>query len=232
MGELRHIFFDLDHTLWDFQANSRAALTEIHSTLKLTEKGVGDLEAFLTAYEEENEKCWSLYREGRMSKEVLRSERFLQAFRRFGVVDETIAKRAGDSYIEISPRKTELVAGTLELLEHLANRNYRLHILTNGFEEVQHLKVERSGLAPYFERVITSEQVGVKKPHPEAFLAAMRQSSANANESMMIGDNLEVDVIGARKVGMLEAFFNPDGQEHNEELHLEIKQLLELKSHL
>lgn len=231
MPELKHVFFDLDHTLWDFEANSREALTEVYHTLNLQQKGLPDAEQFIQAYQEENARCWQAYRKGEMSKEVLRSERFARAFRRFDTDDHEAAEAAGKLYIQLSPLKTRLIPGTLDLLEYMSNKNYRLHILTNGFDEVQHIKVKHSGIQPYFESLITSEDLGVKKPHPEAFLGAMRRAGSEAGVSAMIGDNLEVDVVGAREVGMLAAYFNPEARPHNEEVAIEARQLIELRKY-
>ncbi len=231
MPELKHIFFDLDHTLWDFEANSREALTELYQSLKLSEKGLPDINTFIKAYTEENAKCWEAYRKGEMSKESLRSERFARAFRRFGTDDFRTAEAAGRLYIEISPLKTQLIPGTLNLLSYMASKNYRMHILTNGFEEVQHIKVKQSGIEPYFENLITSEDLGVKKPHPQAFLGALKRTGSQAAASAMIGDNLEVDVVGAREVGMLAAYFNPTAKPHTERVAIETRQLIELRKY-
>lgn len=231
MPDLKHIFFDLDHTLWDFEANSRETLTEVYDAVKMREKGLPDVNVFIDAYAVENAKCWEAYRKGEMTKETLRSERFMRAFKRFDVADREAAESAGRLYIEISPLKTRLIPGTAELLDYLANKNYRMHILTNGFEEVQHIKVRCSGIEPYFENLITSEDLGVKKPHPQAFIGALKRCGSDATTSAMVGDNLKVDVVGAREVGMLAAYFNPQAIPHDEKVAIEARQLAELKKH-
>lgn len=230
MAEKVHVFFDLDHTLWDFEANSREALRELFSEYQLEVMGISDAWRFIDAYERENEQCWELYRKGAMSKEVLRHERFMRALARFGVADQQLAITLGKEYISRSPRKTQLVEGSIEALEHLKAANYVLHILTNGFDEVQHIKVDKSGLKPYFDQVITSDQLGVKKPHPDAFHKSKALAGIVHSEIYMIGDHLEADVLGAINAGWKGIYYNPNQQSHSEVIDHEVAHLLDLKN--
>lgn len=230
MAQHKHIFFDLDHTLWDFDANSKEALSEIYEEFKLASKGVGDMDEYLERYKAINNECWSLYRVGEMPKEVLRTERFRRTLKIYDVEDQELVEQLASEYLRISPIKTNLIDGTIDVLEYLKAKDYPLHILTNGFEEVQHIKMDRSGLRPYFEYVITSEQVGVKKPDERAFLEAASIAKADRNTAAMIGDNLEVDVLGAKRVGIKEVFFNPHKIDHQEDILHEVHHLTELKN--
>lgn len=229
MSEYQHIFFDLDRTLWDFDVNSREALLEIIDECKLKELGVEDADAFIGVYQEVNEHYWGLYREQQIDKATLRWIRFDQTLEKYGVRDRTLALQLADRYIEVSPQKTALLPGTIDVLNHLANR-YRLHIITNGFEEVQHIKISRSGLTHYFDVVVTSESAGCKKPGREIFEHACRNSGAEVAVSLMIGDDLETDIKGAQNAGMDHVFFNPKKNKHDFEVTHEISALAELKS--
>lgn len=223
----RHVFFDLDRTLWDFDQNSRMALSQLIDELELHNHGIDDKEVFIQTYQKINEECWAKYRKGLMEKAELRHRRFGLAMERFGIDDPMLAKRFGDGYIDISPKMTLLVEGTNELLNYL-NGKYELHIITNGFKEVQHIKLNNSGIAHHFDKVIISEEVGEKKPHPAVFDFALRATSSKAKEALMIGDDLEADVVGARNAGWDQVYFNPGKFEHNEEVRHEIEHLTEL----
>lgn len=228
MSRYEHIFFDLDRTLWDFDSNSREALLEMIASHGLRERGVEDADAFISNYQKINEHYWALYRRQEISKELLRTIRFADTLRLFAVEDEKLAASLADDYIAISPRKTQLLPGAIELLDHLA-AHYRLHIITNGFEEVQHIKLRHSGLQPYFKEVITSERAGAKKPGPAIFQLACSLSGARIETSLMVGDDLETDIRGARGVGMDQAYLNVHKHEHGEEVTHEVHMLHELR---
>lgn len=228
MSTYRHLFFDLDRTLWDFDANSREALGEIHDLHNLESLGIHDLQDFISRYERINEHYWNLYRTHQIDKKTLRSIRFEETLREYQIKDPELSLRLADDYVRISPVKTRLFPGTTEVLNYLANK-YVLHIITNGFEEVQHIKLERSGLRPFFEEVITSEKAGHKKPGAEIFHYAFRLSGAVKKESIMVGDDLEADIRGARGVGIDHVFFNPNRIAHKERVTHEISALSELK---
>jgi len=228
MSFYNHLFFDLDRTLWDFDNNSRDALLEIIDTMKLAERGVSDADAFISKYKLINEHYWGLYRDNKIDKETLRDIRFRKALEAFSIVDDSLAREMARIYIAISPLKTKLLPGTIEILEYLSE-NYALHIITNGFEEVQHIKLNHSGLHPFFRNMITSERAGYRKPSAEIFHFAMAQSGAKANESVMIGDDFYADIIGARSVGMTQVFLNIDNLQHDENISHEISRIVDLK---
>lgn len=228
MSGYQHIFFDLDRTLWDFDTNSRHALSEIFEECKLEERGIVGSGDFILEYQKINMHLWDLYRQQKISKELLRWRRFDLTLKSFGISDEPLAQMLGDRYIAVSPLKTGLLPGTIDVLNHLASR-YRLHIITNGFEEVQHLKLSNSGLSSYFDVVVTSDGVGCKKPGREIFEHACEGCGALASESIMIGDDLDTDILGAQNAGMDHVYFNPLGVAHSVAVTHEIKQLVELK---
>lgn len=226
-----HVFFDLDRTLWDFEKNSHETLSELYLTLKLGELGIHDFEHFIVRYRIWNEMFWEQYRKGLVEKEELRYIRFHETFKEFGIDDITLAKSLAESYLEIGPTKPHLRPFTMEVLEYLKDK-YQLHIITNGFDEVQHIKMQSSGLKPYFKEVITADVMGFKKPAPQIFTRSLKRAGATRKDSIMIGDNLHADVIGAKLVGIDQVFYNIDGIKHKERLTHEITCLSELKNFL
>lgn len=228
MNRYQHLFFDLDHTLWDFDANSAEAIGDIFVELKIAEKGEVKFEEFIKIYRDINRACWDQYRKNEISKHTLRYTRFKRALGVFDIVDQELSDEFSDQYILRSPHKTHLIPGTSELLDYLLDEKYKMHIITNGFSEVQFVKIENAGLKKYFDIVLTSEMVGEKKPHAAVFHKALSLASASLEDSLMIGDNLEADVIGAREMGMDQVYYNPLGESHEELITHEIKALTEL----
>lgn len=209
MRRYAHLFFDLDHTLWDFRANSREALRELVEAHGLLARGLPDAEAFIGAYEEINAALWVEHGAGRMPKEVLRVLRFRSALQRFGITDGRLTSRLAEGYLERSPRKTALMPGAQELLDAVKGR-YRLHIITNGFEEVQRVKLACCGIEGLFDVVLTSERAGASKPQPAIFHHALRLAKAAPEESLMIGDSAEADMKGARLAGLDHAHYHAE----------------------
>jgi putative hydrolase of the HAD superfamily len=204
-----HLFFDLDRTLWDFEKNSEIALHILFHDLKL-QLDIEDFHAFHTEYKEHNTILWKLYGDGKMSKEVLRSERFRKALASFGVHDETVIERLSDGYVELSPIQTAMFPNALETVQELKESGHQLHMITNGFREVQTVKIENCGLAPYFQELICSEDIGKNKPDKDIFHHAMRLANCNSAQSVMIGDDYEIDILGANAVGMHTIHFDPE----------------------
>jgi putative hydrolase of the HAD superfamily len=221
-----HLFFDLDHTLWDFSKNSRETLEELYHDFQLHEH-IPDFETFFVAYHQVNDEKWSLYRKGLLSKEMLRATRFLDTLRRFHLDQPDMAIKMDQQYLERSPYKTHLLPGAIEVLGALYEK-HPLHIVTNGFIQVQQIKLVHSGLRPFFKHAISSEEIGVNKPDPKIFTHALRQTGASRKTSLMIGDNWEADVVGARNVGIDQVFFNPNGIGAELEATYQIKELREL----
>jgi len=228
MSKYRHVFFDLDNTLWDFETNSREALTRLYHKHDLPGLGVHDLNLFIHKYQERNEMMWEAYRLGKIDKPTLRNKRFELTFWDMGLDAELAPAALADDYLHISPRMTALFPGAHETLQYLSKK-YTLHIITNGFEEAQYIKMQEASLAPYFREVIISEHTGFRKPDQRIFEYAQKLTGAKNDESIMIGDGLEVDVIGARNAGWDTVYFNPGRKAHLESVTFEIAELTELK---
>jgi len=207
MQKYKHIFFDLDRTLWDFEKNSHEVLQEIYAKHQLQKKGIPSFDDFYNTYHTINHDLWDLYRVGKITKEFLNLERFFATIRTFGIQDEELAKAMGHDYVTLSPYKKVLFPDTHELLEKL-NENYHLHLITNGFAEVQTTKIKESDLEKYFEEVIISESTPWKKPRPEIFQYSLDQAKATAKESIMVGDDINADIKGAAAIGMDQIWTN------------------------
>jgi putative hydrolase of the HAD superfamily len=225
-----HLFFDLDHTLWDFEKNSSETLCEIFSQYELHSTG-HDFETFHSKYKVVNKDLWADYRKNKIDKAYLRDNRFYFSLQKIGVNDKLLANRISDHYLEHSPKKGYLFPHTHEVLAYLANK-YQLHIITNGFKEAQVVKIETCGLTNYFKEIIISEEVGFNKPDKRIFNHALEITSSTTTNALMIGDDLESDIIGAKNAGINQVFFNPHQTPHSEEVTHEIKSLNELNSFL
>lgn len=228
MKKYRDIFFDLDRTLWDFDTNSRKALEIIFAEESLESSEIPGFSAFYEKYVGINDELWAHYRRGHLTKEELQFRRFDMALRSFGITDLQLANRISDAYVDLSPRLTELIDGAIEILHYLHGR-YKLHIITNGFPEVQHIKLKNSGLKEKFERILISEEVGASKPSPEIFRQAIVQAGSSPAKSIMIGDDLHTDVLGAQRSGIDGVYFNPEKLVHSENPTYEITHLKDLK---
>jgi putative hydrolase of the HAD superfamily len=204
----RHLFFDLDHTLWDFVTNSRLSLSELYVQYKLAEKGVDSFDRFHEQYTLHNDNLWERYRKGLIKQDELRWKRVWHTLLDFTIGDEQLARSISKDYLELLPTRTTVFPHTFELLDYLTHKGYALHLITNGFEEVQHQKLQHAGLAPYFREVITSEGSNSIKPEKAIFDFARAKAGASLAESIMIGDNIEVDIQGAINAGMDQVFVN------------------------
>lgn len=204
LNDVKHVFFDLDHTLWDFDKNSALTFESIFKEEKLSI----ELDLFLETYIPINHNYWELYRNNKITKEDLRTGRLRDCFEvlKMEVSTQTI-DNLSRNYINFLPRFNNLLENTIEILEYL-QPGYDLHIITNGFEEVQHLKLKNSKIDHFFKTVTTSEEAGVKKPHKDIFFKAFEKANALPVNSLMIGDNYEADIVGGEKAGMRCVFFD------------------------
>lgn len=227
MTAVKHLFFDLDRTLWDFEANSMKALQIIFDEYNLKDS-IAHFRHFHHTYVRANAELWKLYGKGGISKDGLRDERFRKTLIHHEIENEELVKEISNAYIEISPRQTLLFPGTLETLEELKELKYDMHIITNGFREVQHIKLENSGLRPYFREIICSETVGVAKPDKRVFNYAMELAGAKPEESVMIGDDREVDILGGNGAGMRTILFDNESQYPKAEGEYKVQNLREL----
>lgn len=225
--DVTDIFFDLDHTLWDFEKNSRLTFLKIFESNGIEQ----DIDDFLTVYVPLNLQYWKLYREERITKGALRYERLRKAFDAVEYeVEDPMINLLSEQYIEHLSSFNHLIPNAIDILDYLKPK-YRLHIITNGFQEIQEKKLRKSNILNYFDQVVNSEMAGVKKPDPRIFKLALKMADTEADRSMMIGDNIEADILGARAVGLKTLHFNA----HNEPVHdysKIIHNLGEIKSYL
>lgn len=225
MTNIKHLFFDLDHTLWDFEKNSELTFKQIFQEQNISL----DFKKFIKVYSPINLNYWRLYRDDKISKETLRYKRLKETFDALEyVISDKLIEKISEDYINYLPNFNNLLDGTVEMLEYL-KKEYQLHIITNGFEEVQRLKMEKSGIANYFNIVVTSESVGVKKPNPRVFEYALTEAKAQPEESIMIGDSYEADIMGALNMGMLAIHLT---EEKSSNGIATISSLIELKQYL
>jgi len=211
--QYRHLFFDLDHTLWDFEANSRQTLQELYQTLNLSERGVHDFDQFHRCYIVHNDKLWDRYRKGYIKVDELRWKRMWLTLLDFKIGDEPLARKMDVLFLDALPSRKILFPYTLEILDYLRDKGYVLHLITNGFEKTQHCKLQHAGLSAYFTEVITSEGSNSLKPHKEIFDYALQKAGASKAESIMLGDNVEVDIQGAMNAGIDQVYVNHLDQE-------------------
>jgi putative hydrolase of the HAD superfamily len=208
MKQYKHLFFDLDHTLWDFDANSKHTLRELYHKLDLEQRGVYDFDLFHSNYIAHNEKLWERYRNGFIRVDELRLKRMWQTLLDFKIGDQMLAETMSNQFLDMLPTRTKVFPHTFEILDYLTNKGYQLHLITNGFEKTQHSKLKYSGLQKYFIEVITSEGSNSLKPQKEIFEYAMEKVRCAAGECIMIGDSLEVDIQGAINAGIDQVFVN------------------------
>ena len=204
----KDLFFDLDHTLWDFETNSKETIQELYTTHRLADLGIVDFDGFYSTYSAHNHRLWDRYTKGFIKQEELRWKRVYLSLLDFKVANEALAKEMSLAYLEILPNKKHLFPYTIEILEYLKQKDYKMHLITNGFESVQFKKIKNSGLQDYFIEVITSEASNSLKPQNEIFEYALKNAKASVEKSIMIGDNEFADIQGGINMGMDTVFVN------------------------
>lgn len=223
----RHIFFDLDHTIWDFDKNAEETLHELYVIHRLQDIGLTSADVFIETYTQNNHRLWREYHIGNITKETLREARFKQTFLDLGVHPDVIPDGFEDAYVKLCPTKTNLFPHAHETLEYLSEK-YTMHLISNGFKGSQDIKIGNTGIGKYFQHVIISEIVGVNKPDKAIFEHALNLAGATKAESLMIGDSLEADVLGALNFGMDAIYFNPFNQQKPDNVPVQITHLKEL----
>ena len=208
MKEITHVFFDLDHTLWDYETNSRKVLRAIYHTFELSLQITTNEDEFLTVYSEVNNQFWADFDKGIIDKEHLRTQRFPAVLRACGASDVSNWEVLNDYFLEHCPRQGGIMDGTLEVLDYLSSR-YKLAIITNGFDAIQQIKMKHAGIDKYFSHVYTSDTIGKKKPDAAIFKHAMKELGARPHQVVMIGDNLNSDIGGAINAKICPIHFNP-----------------------
>ncbi|MFD1185240.1 YjjG family noncanonical pyrimidine nucleotidase [Pontibacter rugosus] len=208
MKTYTHILFDLDHTLWDFEKNSEETLYTLYEQFELNKHGKFDCDSFYNKYKFVNVRLWDLYNKGKITQKELREDRFVKTLTGLGLEPHELPQGISEAYTDMCPTKTAVFPFTYEVLDYLQPK-YGLHIVTNGFKEVQHIKMSSSKLHNYFKEIITSECCGYKKPDRRMFEHLLDKLEVKPEHCLMIGDNYECDVEGARAAGIDQVYFNP-----------------------
>jgi putative hydrolase of the HAD superfamily len=222
------IFFDLDHTLWDYETNSKQTLEEMYDRYDLRSKGVDSRQHFVEEFKRVNTLLWDQFDRGAITSDVIRKERFKQILETFHAYSDKLFEDLSHDYITESPRKGNLMPYAREVLDYLI-QHYRLSIITNGFDDIQHTKMTASKLLPYFDHVITSQSTGCRKPSCDIFNIALQRNGIKHHQAIMIGDNLVTDIGGANSVYIDTVFFNPEKNSHDSFMVHEINCLSELR---
>lgn len=231
MENIRHIFFDLDNTLWDHRRNAYLTLESIFEREKIQDKYDLVFEDFHREYFTINENLWALIRDGKIDKDHIRKHRFYDSFLFFGIDDFELSQKFEHQFLDEIIEYNELVEGAFHLLNYLAEKQYRLHVLSNGFEEVTYRKCELSGIKNYFETITSADEIGIRKPQPEIYQYALNKSEAQTEHSIMIGDDWVADVEGALSFGMDAIFFDRFEDDFDSTVKT-VKKLEEIKNFL
>ena len=229
-----HLFFDLDNTLWDFTTNSRLAMKQTLDQTKLIQR-LSSFDSFFVMYEQINHSLWNDYHSKKITKQKLIVERFSRSLQAFGILDYDWIE-LNRLYLENMALQTQLFPGTMETLTNLKTKGYQMHIITNGFREVQYSKLTNCGLSGFFTKVFISEEIQTTKPHRQIFEHALKSTNAPKKRSIMIGDSWEIDIIGALEFGMDQIMFlnqesNPIPDAVKSLRNEAISPFLELKGH-
>ena len=222
---IQHIFFDLDNTLWDHRKNAYLTLNEIFAREKVQEKYQLGFEEFHKEYFTINENLWAAIRDGKIDKQYIRDHRFYDSFLFFGIDDKELSQKFENNFLDQIIENNELVEGAFDILEYLAQKKYRLHILSNGFEEVTYRKCELSGIKNYFATITSADEINIRKPQPEIFEYALKKADAKKENSIIIGDDWIADVEGGLAFGMDAIFFD----RFNDDFDAEVKTVKNLK---
>ena len=221
------LFFDLDHTLWDFEKNSKISLETNFQEFRF-ERFFDSFEQFFALYHEKNKELWALYRKNEITKDFLTKERFLFPLKKVGAESEELALQFGEKYLETLARQTHLIEGCLETLEYVKGK-YQLYVLSNGFREVQYKKLKNSQILHFFDGVILSDDIGINKPDIRLFQHALHRAKCDARACAFVGDDWEADIVGAKNAGIDQVFFNPQRRKTPFAATYDIKKLIKIK---
>ncbi|RXM38854.1 noncanonical pyrimidine nucleotidase, YjjG family [Chryseobacterium sp. CH21] len=230
--KMQHVFFDLDNTLWDHRRNAYLTIKDLFEKQEITSKYAIDFEEFHSVYHDINEELWERIRDGIIGKEYLREHRFYDSFKHFGIDNKELALYFEENFLDNIVSHNQLVEGAEDILEYLKAKNYTLHIISNGFQEVTERKCTLSGIAPYFKTITSADAIGVRKPNPRIFEYSLGLSEARKEESILIGDDWIADAMGATDFGMDAIFFDIDKKRDDISKIKVIENLLQLKNYL
>ena len=229
--KIKHIFFDLDNSLWDTDRNSKLTLQQMYKETEVEEKHKVGFSDFFNDYYHRNEELWILYRQNKVNKQDILDQRFRKTFERFGITDSSIYSYFDDHFLEKVVQNNNLVDNTVETLEYLKGKGYELHVVSNGFIQQTQRKVNGTQIKEYVTTVTSGEEINKRKPAKEVFELGLQKANAKAEESSFIGDDWEADAIGSEKAGMFPIFFDYKKEEKYKQNGFPIiKDLLELKS--
>ncbi len=230
---IKHIFFDLDNTIWDFIKNSKITLSNLYDVIEIEEKHNVAFQEWYEKYYDLNEQLWAEYRDNKISKEELKESRFKNSFNSVGIDDQSILDLFEAEYLNNLPKHNFLCDGAKDLLHYLKTSNkYTLHIITNGFKDVSLKKIKNSGINDYFDVVVSAEDVKTRKPFPEIFDHALSLANAKKEESIIIGDDFIADIQGGLNYGIQAIYYNTSGDNINKDNFIEINHLKEVKKYL
>ena len=230
--EIQHIFFDLDNTLWDHRKNAYLTIKDLFEKEEITLKYNIDFEEFHSVYHDINERLWEQIRDGEIDKDYLRKHRFYDTFKRFGIDDLNLSMFFEEHFLDKILNYNHLVESADVILDYLKSKNYTLHIISNGFQEVTERKCILSKIDHYFNTITSADSVGVRKPKPEIFEYSLALSKAQKEESIMIGDDWIADVVGAQNFGIDVIFFDILNENPKQENLKVVKHLLQIKEYL
>ena len=208
-ASIRHIFFDLDHTLWDFETNSKNTLTELYWSYALEQHGI-TLPEFLEVFKKTNARLWAERRIGKSSKENIRTKRFNMVLAAFGVQDKRLAMSINEAYVKLGPQKSGLMPNAHMVLNVLKDASFNLHIISNGFKSSQAIKIKSSNLEAFFTTITTSEDAQALKPDLKIYTYAMKVAGAKPSESIYVGDHYTLDYKPAEAAGMSSILYDPE----------------------
>lgn len=221
-----HIFFDLDHTLWDYEYNSRKVLREMYAHFGLNKHLSSTCDEFILSFCDANATLWHAFNLGQITRNEIRNDRFVKILKQCGCGDLPLGDTLSDYYLYHCPRQTRIMEDADLILDYL-NRKYHLSIVTNGFDDVQYVKLQSCGLDKYFKNVFTSDTVGHKKPDPQIFEHALEVLGVDRRQVLMVGDNPVTDIQGAKNAGITPLLFNPFGTTRSD-CQLQVSRLTEL----
>ncbi len=224
----QHLFFDLDHTLWDHHKNANETLEDLYRDYNLGHLARFSSADFIKSFHEINHTLWDKYNHGQLDQLYIRQNRFPLVLNTFGIEQQQVPVGLAEAYLQQCPQKPHLMPHTLPVLEYL-NKRYEMSIITNGFSDVQDIKMSCSGLLKYFDHIITSEQAGKLKPHPQIFDFALQTVQLTKEACIMIGDNASTDIAGAQAIGMDQIYYDPQNQQQATNPTYTVKSLQELQ---